>query len=375
MKILFVGDGSNMHNCLAQELRARGHEACVASDGSRWMNTGRDIDLLRKPGSMGTLAYLGKLLRALSRMRNYDVVQLSGLIFLQLRPERLSRVFDYLRRHNRLVVYSAMGTDVVYHDACHDGHTFRYSDYMVGSEPSPYVGSGEYRAQHQDNWRAPFMRAHSDHVLAGIDGAVACLYEYYVPYVPLLGERVAYAGIPVDTCALPFHPIAEEPSKVRFFIGIQPDRTVIKGTDRLLQAARRVCDRYPRLCELDVAERLPLDEYTRRMRGAHVLLDQLYSYTPATNALMAMAQGLVAVSGGEPEYYELIGERHNRPVVNVDPTVPGDIDARLEWLVRNKRQLPAMSRAGRDFVEKHNAAPVVAQRYLDFWAKIASMKG
>ena len=91
--------------------------------------------------------------------------------------------------------------------------------------------------------------------------------------------------------------------------------------------------------------------------------------------LMAMAQGLVAVSGGEPEYYELIGERHNRPVVNVDPTVPGDIDARLEWLVRNKRQLPAMSRAGRDFVEKHNAAPVVAQRYLDFWAKIASMKG
>ena len=199
--------------------------------------------------------------------------------------------------------------------------------------------------------------------------------EYYVPYVPLLGERVAYAGIPVDTCALPFHPIAEEPSKVRFFIGIQPDRTVIKGTDRLLQAARRVCDRYPRLCELDVAERLPLDEYTRRMRGAHVLLDQLYSYTPATNALMAMAQGLVAVSGGEPEYYELIGERHNRPVVNVDPTVPGDIDARLEWLVRNKRQLPAMSRAGRDFVEKHNAAPVVAQRYLDFWAKIATMKG
>ena len=364
-----------MHNCLAQELRARGHEACVASDGSRWMNAGRDIDLLRKPGSMGTLAYLGKLLRALPSMRGYDVVQLSGLIFLQLRPERLTHLFDYLRRHNTLVVYSAMGTDVVYYDACHDGHTFRYSDYLVGSEPSPYVVSAEYRAQRQDNWRAPFMRAHSDHVLAGIDGAVACLYEYYVPYLPVLGERVVYAGIPVDTRALEFRPIENEPTKLRFFIGIQPDRTVIKGTDRLLQAARRVCDRFPHLCTLDVAERLPLAEYTRRMSAAHVLLDQIYSYTPATNALMAMAQGLVAVSGAEPEYYDLIGERHNRPIVNVDPTQEGDIDARLEWLVRNKSQLPAMSRASRDFVEKHNAAPVVAQRYLDFWAKIALMKG
>ncbi|MBR1726901.1 MAG: glycosyltransferase, partial [Muribaculaceae bacterium] len=211
--------------------------------------------------------------------------------------------------------------------------------------------------------------------LAGIDGAVACLYEYYVPYLPVLGERVVYAGIPVDTRALEFRPIENEPTKLRFFIGIQPDRTVIKGTDRLLQAARRVCDRFPHLCTLEVAERLPLAEYTRRMSAAHVLLDQIYSYTPATNALMAMAQGLVAVSGAEPEYYDLIGERHNRPIVNVDPTQEGDIDARLEWLVRNKSQLPAMSRASRDFVEKHNAAPVVAQRYLDFWAKIALMKG
>ena len=48
---------------------------------------------------------------------------------------------------------------------------------MLGDEPSPYVGSAEYIAQHQDNWQQPFMHRHSDHILEGIDGAVACLYE------------------------------------------------------------------------------------------------------------------------------------------------------------------------------------------------------
>ena len=53
MKILFAGDASNMHNTLARKLRKMGHEAIVASDGSRWMNTGRDSNLERKPGKLG----------------------------------------------------------------------------------------------------------------------------------------------------------------------------------------------------------------------------------------------------------------------------------------------------------------------------------
>ena len=359
-----------MHNCLAQELRCLGHEVTVASDGSRWMNTGRDINLLRRPGLLGTLRYVYDIQRALPKMTGYDIVQIASPIFLRLRPHRNARVFDYLKAHNRRMVLSALGTDMVYYDACHDGHTFRYSDYRLGDEPSPYVGSSEYIAQQQDNWKQPFMREHSDHILAGIDGVVACLYEYYAAYQPLMGDRVAYAGIPIDTASLDFRPLEAAPDKVRLFIGIQRDRHVIKGTDRLLAAMKRVHDRYPGLTELEVVENLPYDEYTRRMRASHVILDQLYSYTPGTNALIAMAQGLVAVSGAEPEYYDLIGETVNQPIVNVSPLVEGDIDHKLSWLVEHRDQLPQMSRASRIFVEKHNAAPVVAQRYLDYWNQL-----
>ena len=370
MKILFAGDASNMHNCLAQQLRNMGHEAVVASDGSRWMDTERDINLLRQPGLMGTLRYLMDIKRALPLMTGFDIVEIASPIFLRLKPHRVARVFDYLKAHNRHVVLSALATDVVYYNACHDGYTFRYSDYMLGNEPSPYVNSAEYVANQQDNWKQPFMRHHSDHILQGIDGAVACLYEYYAAYKPVLGDRVVYGGIPIDTENLEYRPMEQAPDKVRLFIGIQRDRHVIKGTDKLLAAMKRVHDRYPGITQLEVVENLPYDEYTRRMRDSHIILDQLYSYTPGTNALIAMAQGLVAVSGAEPEYYRLIGENVNKPIINVSPLIESDIDEKLSWLIEHRDQLPQMSRASRIFVEKHNAAPVVAQRYLDFWSSL-----
>ena len=370
MKILFAGDASNMHNCLAQQLRNMGHEAVVASDGSRWMDTERDINLLRQPGLMGTLRYLMDIKRALPLMTGFDIVEIASPIFLRLKPHRVARVFDYLKAHNRHMVLSALATDVVYYNACHDGYTFRYSDYMLGNEPSPYVNSAEYVANQQDNWKQPFMRHHSDHILQGIDGAVACLYEYYAAYKPVLGDRVVYGGIPIDTENLEYCPMEQAPDKVRLFIGIQRDRHVIKGTDKLLAAMKRVHDRYPGITQLEVVENLPYDEYTRRMRDSHIILDQLYSYTPGTNALIAMAQGLVAVSGAEPEYYRLIGENVNKPIINVSPLIESDIDEKLSWLIEHRDQLPQMSRASRIFVEKHNAAPVVAQRYLDFWSSL-----
>ena len=359
-----------MHNCLAQELRRMGHEVTVASDGSRWMDTCRDIDLTRRPGKWGALRYMLDIKRSLPQMTGYDVVEIASPIFLRLKPYRVAKVFDFLKANNRRIVLSALATDQVYYDACHDGHTYRYSDYMLGDQPSPYVGSSEYIAQEQDNWKKPFMREHSEHILNGIDGAVACLYEYYVAYKPVLGDRVVYGGIPIDTDALTFRPLEKAPDKLRLFIGIQRDRHVIKGTDRLLAAMKRVHDRYPDVTELEVVENLPYEEYTRRMRESHVIMDQLYSYTPGTNALIAMAQGLVAVSGAEPEYYDLIGETVNKPIVNVSPLVEGDIDEKLSWLVENRDRLPKMARASRSFVEKHNAATVVAQRYLDFWQSL-----
>ena len=374
MKILFVGDASNMHNCLAQALRDLGHTAIVASNGSHWMNTHRDINLKRSPGKIGAVKYVLDVLRALPKMRGFDVVVTCDDIFLDLKPAKVRRVFDWLKQHNRCMVMGAIGTDYVYYQACHDGKTYRYSDYMVGDKPSPYALSSEYQAKHEDNWKLPLMHEHSNHILGNIDGAISCLWEYHECYKPLLGDKLAYGGIPIDTASVEPIILDREPEKVNFFIGIQRDRNILKGTDLLLEAARRTVDRYPTRCELTVVESVPYDEYIKMLCSSHVLLDQLYSYTPATNALLAMARGLVAVSGAEPEYYDFIDEHDNQPIINVSPIVDGDIDAKLEWLVKNKHQLPDLSLRSREFVEKHNEAHVVAQRHLEFYEKLLIKK-
>lgn len=374
MKILFVGDASNMHNCLAQALRDLGHTAIVASNGSHWMNTHRDINLKRSPGKIGAMKYVLDVLRALPKMRGFDVVETCDDIFLDLKPAKVRRVFDWLKQHNRCMVMGAIGTDYVYYQACHDGKTYRYSDYMVGDKPSPYALSSEYQAKHEDNWKLPLMREHSNHILGNIDGAISCLWEYHECYKPLLGDKLAYGGIPIDTASVEPIILDREPEKVKFFIGIQRDRNILKGTDLLLEAARRTVDRYPTRCELTVVESVPYDEYIKMLCSSHVLLDQLYSYTPATNALLAMARGLVAVSGAEPEFYDLIDEHDNHPIINVSPLIEGDIDAKLEWLVQNKNEIPNLSRLSREFVVKHNDAHVVAQRHIDFYKKLLTAK-
>lgn len=370
MKVLFLGDASNLHACLASELRQMGHTAVVASNGSKWMDTARDIDLKRHPGKLGALSYVGRIARALPRMRGFDVVQLVNPIFLQLRPWRQKPVLQYLKRHNRHLVLSALGTDLTYWQACHDGHTYRYSDYMVGPNPSPFVSSAEYIAQKQDNWQLPEMKSWNKYFLSQIDGAVACLWEYFVAYEPVLGQRLCYAGIPIDTRGILPHCIEQVPDRVRFFIGIQKDRNVLKGTDLLLAALKRVKARHPAEVEMVVVENVPYAQYVQMLASSHVLLDQAYSYTPATNALLGMAQGLVAVSGAEPEFYQLIGEQELHPIINVLPSVQ-DIEHKLEWILAHKDQLPRLSHESRAFVEKHNAASIVAQRHLRFWQTLA----
>lgn len=367
MKILFVGDASNFHNTLAHALKDMGHTCVVISDGSLWQKTDRDINLSRNPGTFGTVKYCLDIIAALPKMRGYDIVHLVNPHFLELRPDKIKKVYSYLKKHNGKVFLSALGTDLQYIRACKDGRIFRYSDYMLGDKPSPYMLSPE--SAKQDEWFNPECVNYNDFFLKNIDGAIACLYEYYMSYKTVIPERLGYAGIPIDTQEHQPHFIESEPTKVRFFIGIQKKRSVLKGTDRLLAALKRVCERYPDKCEMMIAENVPYKEYVKMMNSSHVLLDQIYSYTPATNALIAMAQGMIAVSGAEPEYYDFIGETSNHPIININPLVDDDIDRKLEWIIQNKHALLELSRMSRDFVLKHNDSRIIAKRHIDFWNK------
>ncbi len=235
MKILFVGDASNMHNCLAQALRDLGHTAIVASNGSHWMNTHRDIDLKRRPGKVGAVKYVLKLLSSLHQMRDFDVVETCGQVFFDLKPGKVRWAFDWLKRHNRCMLLGAIGTDYVYFTTCHDGKTYRYSDYMVGDQPSPFVLSQEYIDKREALWGAPFMQEHSDYLLERYDGAIS--------YHACGSIKLAMSPyLAIDS------PMVEYPSILQILTPSQLTVNLKKSSSSLAYSAIATCSRAPTCC-------------------------------------------------------------------------------------------------------------------------------
>lgn len=379
MKILLLGDASNCHRTLATGLRKLGQDVTVASDGTMWMQTERDIDISRRhPGKAGGLElWLRTRYRLHPQLKGYDVVAIHNPIFLSLRPGRCRYIFDRLKRENRSVFLTALGTDTPYVEECLDPTSrLKYSEYRLYGAPAPYA------IEHPESerlWLADPLKSHCSHIYSEIDGAVAVLYEYFLSIGRALpAEKCTYGGIPIDTDAIRPVDLPENPEKVRIFLGRHNYRMSVKGTDRFEVAARRAIERHPGKAELIIVENRPYKEYLELLRSAHVVLDQAYSYTPATNALLAMAYGQCAVSGAEPEYYDFIGESGtdaNRPIYNS----PVDVDGMTALFERIITSPPGTLRErglrSREFVEKHNAAETVARRFLTFWqTRLAASK-
>lgn len=362
MRILLLGDYSNVHATLANSLRQQGHDVTLASDGDGWKNYSRDIDL-RRPGRgrLSDIAWLIKLWWNFRKFRDYDVVQLINPIFLPLRAERLWPYYQYLRRHNAKVFLGAFGMDRYYVSACTENHIFRYSDFNLGPDERHYHENAIWIR----DWLHGEKGVLNERIARDVNAIAAGLYEYYAAYRLAFAEKTQFIPFPINTDTQVNAPY-EANRPVRFFIGIQQKRSQYKGTDIMLSALERLAHDYPQHVEIICARSLPFDEYIRQLSKADVLLDQLYSYTPAMNALEAMAHGIVVVGGGEEENYEVLHCSDIRPIVNVKPTEE-DVYQALLHLLETRAELPRLQRESRLYIERYHDSKKIAQAYLDFW--------
>lgn len=363
MKILLLGEYSNVHWTLAEGLRKLGHEVCVASNGDFWKNYPRDIDLVRHSGAKGTVKYFAQVAKALAGMHGYDVVQLINPLFFEMKAERILPIYKYLRKRNGKIFLGAFGMDYYWVNICRTTSTFRYSDFNFGDE----LRNDDIALREVEDWIGTRKGELNELIAKDCDGIIAGLYEYYACYNQVFPDKTVFIPYPINTDKIKF---AAPPlgRKVRFFIGMQKERGVYKGTHIMLRALERLRDRYPDKCEIVKAESVPYPQYCTMMDSSNVLLDQLYSYTPAMNGLLAMAKGLVLVGGGEEENYQVLGETELRPIVNVVPD-EDDVYKKLEQLVLHPELIPVLSRQSREYIEKYHDYTIVAQKYIDFWTK------
>lgn len=378
MRILLIGEYSNVHATLADGLRTIGHDVTVLSNGDFWKDYPRDIDLSRIPTKWGGVKYILRLTLLLPRLRGYDIVQIINPMFLELKANRIFPVYRYLRRHNKRIVMGAFGMDWYWVHTCSTTMPLRYSDFNIGK----ILRTDETAIREQQDWMGTDKERLNKFIAEDCDHIVTGLYEYQVCYEPYFPRKTTFIPYPIkkekEECDLEskdFHkahppsPKSHHSKKTIIFIGISRNRSVYKGTDIMLKAAQDVKEKYPDRLELRVAEGIPFSEYKKLMNEADVILDQLYSYTPAMNALEAMSRGVVVVGGGEPENYEILGEEELRPIINVEPNYES-VYHELETLALHPERIPQLQRQSVEYINRHHKYTKVAHQYAELYQQL-----
>lgn len=361
MRILLLGDYSNVHATLAEGFRALGHECVVASDGDKWKNYPRDIDLQRHFGLRGNTSFLWRLMKSLPQMRGYDVVQLINPVFFELKAERLAPFYRYLRRHNGKMVMGAFGMDYYWAYVNTHERPLRYSDFNFGDTIRTDYEAERFRRDVIGTPKETLNRL----IANDCDGIVAGLYEYWVTYQQFK-EKLTFIPFPIQMPEKVAEGSYAKDGLVQIFAGINKNRDAYKGTDIMLKAAKAVQEQYPERLRIQVAENVPFSQYQEMMNSSDAILDQLYSYTPAMNSLVAMSKGIINIGGGEPENYEILGEKELRPIINVLPNYESCCEE-IEKLVLHPERIPMLQQQSIDYVKKHHDYKKVAQEYLDFY--------
>ncbi len=365
MRILLLGDYSNVHATLAEGFKALGHDCLVASDGDGWKNYPRDIDLKREYGLQGKMSYLWRLMKALPQMKGYDVVQLINPMFLELKAERILPIYRYLRRNNGKVVLGSFGMDYYWVYVNSYQRPLRYGDFNFGDQMRTDAEAEFYRRE----WIGTPKEKLNRIIAEDCDGIVAELYEYWVTYQQFK-EKMQFIPAPIKMPTKLAEGSYAKNGVVRLFAGINKARSAYKGTDIMLKAAQAVQEKYPDQLQVQVAEDVPFAQYQEMMNSSDAILDQLYSYTPAMNSLLAMSKGIINIGGGEPENYEILGETELRPIINVQPTYESCYEE-IEKLVLHPERIPLLQQQSIDYVKKHHDYLKVAQQYIDFYQTIS----
>ncbi|MBO4674017.1 MAG: glycosyltransferase family 1 protein [Bacteroidaceae bacterium] len=377
MRILLLGDYSNVHATLAEGFKALGHECVVASDGDKWKDYPRDIDLRREFGWRGNMSFLWRLMKALPQMRGFDVVQLINPVFFELKAERLAPFYRYLRRHNGKMVLGAFGMDYYWAYVNSYERPLRYGDFNFGDT----IRTDKEAELFRQEWIGTPKERLNRMIAEDCDGIVAGLYEYWVTYKApqppkgeglrdvvkgLFEDKLTFIPFPIkmpDTLAVGSY---AKTGVVKIFAGISKSRSAYKGTDIMLKAAQAVQEKYPDRLQIQVAEGVPFAQYQEMLNTSDAILDQLYSYTPAMNSLLAMSKGIINIGGGEPENYDILGETELRPIINVLPTYESCYEE-IEKLVLHPERIPLLQQQSVEYVKKHHDYKKVAQQFLDFY--------
>ena len=188
--------------------------------------------------------------------------------------------------------------------------------------------------------------------------------------ITFIRSRLHYLPLPIEIPEAKDIRVKGAQWPIKVLVGIQKRRDFIKGASIIGNIVERIAEENPYKVEVIRVYDVPYSDYCKMLEEADVLVDQLYSYTPAMNSLAAMARGTVVIGGGEEEYYEFIGEKELRPIINVRPCQDEYNMNVLRDALLTPGRISQLSRQSADFVRKHHDYMKVSKQYIEMYNQI-----
>jgi len=350
MKILLLGEFSGFFKNLKEGFKDLGHEVVLIAGGDGWKKIdGADVSLDSNFKGIFRKADIAlKYLINLRKMRGYDVVLIINSNFFKKYVGEIT--LNYIIKHNKKLFLSACGDDVEY-ISYGLKNNYRWWPFMDWCD--------EYRNDYYQSKRE--INIHRK-LIRNVHGIIPTSYEYAQAWRnSSVAQKVKKTiPLPINTSNIKYIPYTKK-DKIVFCHGL--NRECFKGTSYIREAMLNIKKKYPDKVECIIKGRMPLNEYLDTMSKTDVVIDQckVYCYV-SMNSLYAMAQGKIVMSGMQKECYEEFGLKDS-PIINIEPNAK-QIEAQMEYIIRNKDKLEKWSKYTREFVEKHHDSKLIAKKYL-----------
>ena len=148
----------------------------------------------------------------------------------------------------------------------------------------------------------------------------------------------------------------------------------MKGTDQLEPLFDRLAKEYPDTITLCKVESVPFEQYQQLVDEADVVVDQLYSFTPAMGALQSLSRGKVVISGYEAEYRQFIDGPVDSGIINLRPFDDAHNYEILRTKLTDRKKIAQLQEGSRAFVRRYHDADDVARQFVEFWSLASSSK-
>jgi len=379
MKILLIGEYSNLHNSLKQGLQKNGHKVVLLGSGDGFKNF--DADILIKSSlfenrflkiiakiidrlfgvSLNEVEIFIKSIFKIRKLKDFDIVQLINERAFNTSPSMEKILLGQIFKNNNKIFLLACGVDTVSIKYAYD-KKFRYSIL------NPYFEKNYLKKEFKHTLK--YLNSNylelSKYVRSHIHGIISSDMDYHIPYIG--SEK--YLGMipnPVNIDKLNFIEINDK-NKIYILHAINSKNKIKKGNEFFKKSLSIIEKKYGDKIKIIQTIDIPYSKHIKNVMECDILLDQVFAYDQGYNALEAMALGKVVFTGAEKEWVEFYNLEEDKVAVNALPNVSKIVD-KLSWLIENPLKLNEISKNAREFIEYQHNYKNIAKNYITTWKK------